>query len=171
MRLFLLLFFTSLTLFAEPRDIRSFHAQFIQTIIDDSNKKLIYQGEIWASTPQNALWVYTKPIKKSVFINGSKLTLIEPQLEQVTLKNLNGEIDFLQIIKKAKPLSNSRYSANVNGEVYTIDFVGEMLSSIRYEDNYDNKVTIKFLNPVQNKPIESSVFKPVIPQDFDIIRG
>lgn len=171
MRLLLLTFLSVLSLSAAPKDITSFHANFTQTIIDDTKKKIVYQGEIWASTPQNALWVYTKPIQKSVYINGSRLTLLEPQLEQATTKTLGDEIDFLQIIKKAKPLNASRYSASVNGQTYLIDFNGDLLSAISYQDDYENQVTIKFTNPSQNKGIDTTKFKPIIPADYDIIKG
>lgn len=170
MRLFLITFLSALSLFAAPKDITSFHSSFTQTIIDDTKKKIIYQGEIWASAPQNALWVYQKPIQKSVYINGSHLTLIEPKIEQATLKNLGDEIDFLQIIKKAKPLSASRYSTTLNGQTYFIDFNGDLLSTISYSDNYENQVSIKFTNPEQNKAINPSRFKAVIPADYDVIR-
>ncbi|MDD2829918.1 MAG: LolA-like outer membrane lipoprotein chaperone [Sulfuricurvum sp.] len=170
MRLLLVAFLSTISLFAAPKDITSFHATFSQTIIDDTKKKILYHGEIWAATPQNALWVYSKPIQKSVYINGSRLTLLEPKLEQATLKNLGDEIDFLQIIKKAKPLNASRYSATVNGQTYFIDFNGDLLSAISYSDNYENQVSIKFINPIQNQPIESSRFKAIIPADYDVIR-
>lgn len=169
MPIVLLSFLLPLSLFAAPKDLTSFHAAFTQTILDDTKKKIIYQGEVWASTPQNALWVYKKPIQKSVYINGSKLTLIEPQLEQATIKTLDNEIDFLQIIKKAKLISGAKYSATLKGQTYFIDFSNDILSSISYSDDYENQVIIKFSNSEQNKVIDGSRFKVTIPADFDII--
>lgn len=169
MRLLVFSFLVPLSLFGAPKDLTSFHAAFTQTILDDTKKKIIYQGEVWASTPQNALWVYKKPIQKSVYINGSKLTLIEPQLEQATIKTLDNEIDFLQIIKKAKLISGSKYSATLKGQTYFIDFSNDILSSISYSDDYENQVIIKFSNSEQNKVIDGSRFKVTIPADFDII--
>lgn len=168
---FLPLFFAlTLTLAASPKEINSFNSKFVQTIVDDNGKKIVYSGELWASKPQNALWVYQKPIQKSVFINGQKITVIEPQIEQVTLRTLDGEIDFLQIIQKAKKVDEDKYSATVKGQTYNVTFKNDLLSSIGYTDGYDNRVTILFSNPTQNKPIESAKFKPLIPEDFDIIK-
>ena len=164
-----LLLFT-LSLFASPKELTSFNSKFIQTIIDDNNKKITYTGELWASKPQNALWVYQKPIQKSVYVSGSKVTVIEPQIEQVTLRNLDNEIDFLQIIQKAKKVDADKYTATVKGQTYTILFKNDVLSSIIYQDGYDNHVTFLFTNPSQNKPIEVSRFKPTIPEGFDIIK-
>ncbi|MDD5051226.1 MAG: LolA-like outer membrane lipoprotein chaperone [Sulfuricurvum sp.] len=170
MRFLPLYFLITLSLFASPKELNSFNSKFVQTIIDDNGKKITYQGELWAMKPQNALWLYQKPIQKSVYINGKKLTVIEPQIEQVTLRTLGDEIDFLEIIKKAKSLDGSHYSAIVNSQNYIIDFKNEILSSISYKDNFDNKVNIQFTNPVQNKSIESSRFKATIPSEFDIIK-
>lgn len=169
-RFFPLFFLLTLTVFASPKELNSFNAKFVQTIIDDNGKKIIYHGELWADKPQNALWVYQKPIQKSVYINGQKITVIEPQIEQATIRSLDDEIDFLQIIQKAKKIDENRYTATVKGQTYSVVFKNDLLTSISYKDGYDNSVSIVFNSPIQNKPIESGRFKPVIPADFDILR-
>lgn len=171
MRLLFLLLSTTLVLIASPKELNSFYASFTQTITDEHKKKLIYTGELWASKPQNALWKYTKPIQKSVYISGAKLTLIEPALEQATVRTLDNDIDFLEILKKSKPINPTRYTATVAGQTYFINFSNDTLESISYTDGYDNSVVIRFTNQIQNKPIESGRFKAVIPTDFDVIKG
>lgn len=166
-----LLIALAITLFASPKEINSFNGKFVQTIIDDNGKKIIYTGELWASKPQNALWVYQKPIRKSVYINAQKITVIEPAIEQVTFRTLDSEIDFLQIIQQAKKVDENKYVATVKGEKYTVIFNNDLLSSISYTDGFDNKVLIKFTDPKQNKEIDSSKFKPRIPEDYDVIKG
>lgn len=170
MRFLPLIFLLALSLEASPKDINSFNGKFVQTIVDDNGKKIVYAGELWASKPQNALWVYQKPIQKSVYINAQKITVVEPAIEQVTLRTLDDEIDFLQIIQKAKKVNDEKYTATLKGESYNIIFKNDLLSSISYTDGFDNKVAIVFTNPIQNKPIEMSKFKPLIPEDFDVIK-
>lgn len=170
MRFLPVLFLFALSLFASPKEITSFNSKFVQTIIDDNNKKITYSGELWASKPQNALWSYQKPIQKSVYVSGSKITVIEPQIEQVTLRTLDDEIDFLQIIQKAKKIDEDKYSATVKGQTYSVLFKNGLLASISYKDSYDNRVSIQFTSPIQNKPIESGRYKPAIPEGFDIIK-
>jgi outer membrane lipoprotein carrier protein len=160
-----------MALIAAPKDITSFNSKFEQTITDDNGKTIRYTGELWAAKPQNALWMYQKPIKKSVYINAKKITILEPSIEQVTMRTLDGEIDFLQIIQQAKKVDEHKYIATVKGEKYTIVFQNDLLSTISYTDSFDNKVVIKFTAPVQNKPIENSKFNPTIPEDYDIIKG
>lgn len=169
MRFLPFLFLFALSLFASPKDITSFNSKFIQTIIDDNNKKITYSGELWASKPQNALWVYQKPIQKSVYVSGSKITVVEPAIEQVTIRTLDTEIDFLQIIQKSKKVTEEKYIATVKGQTYTVQFKNALLSSISYQDTYDNKVLIQFTNPIQNHTIEVSRYKTTIPQGFDVI--
>jgi outer membrane lipoprotein carrier protein len=170
-RFFLITLLTTMALIAAPKDITSFNSKFEQTITDDNGKTIRYTGELWAAKPQNALWMYQKPIKKSVYINAKKITILEPSIEQVTMRTLDGEIDFLQIIQQAKKVDEHKYIATVKGEKYTIVFQNDLLSTISYTDSFDNKVVIKFTAPVQNKPIENSKFKPTIPEDYDIIKG
>jgi len=171
MRLLFLLLLAVLPLMSSPKELTSFYAIFTQTITDEHKKKLIYNGELWASKPQNALWKYTKPLQKSVYISSNKLILIEPSLEQATIRTLDNDIDFLEILKKSKPLTPTRYTATITGQTYFIDFTNNTLESISYTDGYDNSVVIRFSNQVQNKPIEASRFKAVIPADFDVIRN
>lgn len=170
-RFFLATLLACATLLAAPKDISSFNAKFVQTITDDSGKTIRYDGELWAAKPQSALWVYQKPIQKSVYVNAQKITVIEPAIEQVTLRTLENEIDFLSIVQKAHKVDNERYTATVKGQTYTVTFKNDLLSSISYTDGFDNKVMIRFVNPSQNKPIDASRFKPLIPADYDILKG
>lgn len=171
MRFLPFLFLLPFTLLASPKDLTSFNSKFVQTITDDHGKKIVYSGELWASKPQSALWTYQKPIQKSVYINGQKVTVIEPSIEQVTLRNLDDEIDFLQIIQKAKKVDDEKYSATVKGQTYLVIFKNNVLNTISYTDSFDNKVMIQFTSPSQNKGVDATKFKPVIPKDFDIIQG
>jgi outer membrane lipoprotein carrier protein len=169
-RFYPIFFLLSTLLIASPKEMSSFSSSFEQRIVDEHGKTILYKGNLWATKPQNALWNYQTPIQKSVFINGKELTIIEPALEQVTLKTLSGEIDFLEILRKAKRVDNDHYTTTLNGITYSILFKNDILSVINYSDSYDNHVTIKFLNPTTNEAIESKRFKPIIPSDFDVIR-
>lgn len=161
----------ALTLFASPQDINSFSSPFEQRIVDEHGKVITYRGELWAAKPQNALWSYQKPIQKSVYINAKRLVILEPQLEQATVRSLGDEIDFLEIIKKAKKIDNDHYKATVNGQTYSIIFKNDLLNAIQYTDSYDNKVAIQFLKPTQNGAIPPSRFMPTIPAGYDVLKN
>ena len=171
MRFLPLLTLLTLTLFASGQEIHSFNSSFEQRIVDEHGKVIVYHGELWASKPQNALWSYQKPIQKSVYISGKRLVILEPQLEQATIRSLGDEIDFLEILKKAKKIDNDHYKATVNGQTYTIVFKNDVLSAIQYTDTYDNHVTILFLKPTQNGVIPPSRFVPTIPAGYDVLKN
>jgi len=158
-----------MTLSASPKEINSFSSKFEQTITDDHKKTIVYKGELWASKPQNALWVYQKPIQKSVYINGSKIVIVEPSLEQATIRKLDGDIDFLSIIQNAKKIDTNRYAAKVKGQEYNLFFKDDILSSISYTDSFENKIVISFSSQQQNQTININRFKPYIPASYDIL--
>lgn len=160
----------SVSLFASPKEMNSFTSKFDQTITDSSGKTIRYEGELWASKPQNALWVYHKPVQKSVYITNKNVVVLEPAIEQATLRSLDNDIDFLQIVSKAKKIDEEHYTATVKGQSYSILLKNDLLASIGYTDGFDNKVQIRFLSPVQNRPIDSSRFKPMIPTGYDVLQ-
>lgn len=159
----------AVTLSGSPKDITSFSSKFEQTITDEHKKTIVYKGELWATKPQNALWIYQKPIQKSVYINGSKIIIVEPTLEQATMRKLDGDIDFLSIIQNAKKIDLNRYVAKVKGQEYYLLFKDDILSSISYTDNFENKVVITFSAQQQNQNISPNRFRPNIPAGYDIL--
>jgi hypothetical protein len=84
---------------------------------------------------------------------------------------LGEEIDFLEIIKKAKKIDNDHYKATVNGQTYAINFNNNLLSTIQYADSYENKVTIQFLKPLHNASSPVSRFIPTIPAGYDVLKN
>ncbi|MEA3228286.1 MAG: LolA-like outer membrane lipoprotein chaperone, partial [Campylobacterota bacterium] len=106
-----LLFYLSLTLsvFASFEDIYSFQADFLQTVTDDKNKVLTYDGNISASKPQNALWNYKNPVNKSVYINSDSVTIVEPEIEQVIIKKLESSFNFFNMLKNSKKIKKDTY--------------------------------------------------------------
>ena len=92
----------STLLFASLDKIDSFKADFIQTVTDDKAKTLTYKGKVIASKPQNALWNYTDPVTKDIYINHHSITVVEPEIEQVIIRKIESSFDFFRMIQKAK---------------------------------------------------------------------
>jgi len=156
--------------FASITTINNFEADFTQVVLDEKNKKLTYSGHIRASKPQYALWEYTQPIHKSIYIVPGKVTIIEPDLEQAIEKKLQSNFDFFSMLKDAKKIDKQTYIAKFQNTHFTILLDNEKLKSISYSDELDNKVSITFKNQVQNIKIQESVYRARIPADYDIIR-
>ncbi|HEY9203654.1 LolA-like outer membrane lipoprotein chaperone [Sulfurimonas sp.] len=172
MRKLLLTSLITMQLFASTalEEVTSFEADFSQSITDEKEKVLIYNGHIVALKPQNARWSYIKPIKKDVFINDFEVTIIEPEIEQVIIKRLESNFDFFKIISNAKKIDQNTYVAYYRDTKFTIVKKNALIESISYLDEFENRVKITFENQKQNHEIEKSVFIPKYSMEFDIIK-
>lgn len=170
MKLLLLLLLTIMPIFASLDNITSFEADFLQSITDEKDKTLNYSGHVIASKPQNARWSYEKPVKKDVFISNFEVTIVEPEIEQVIIKKLESNFDFFKIISNAKKVKENRYMANYRDSEFTIIKNNNLIESISYLDKFENRVKIVFKNQRQNQNIDETVFRPIFPLEFDIIR-
>ncbi len=156
--------------FASFDTLNSFEADFTQSVTDDKDKSLVYKGHIIASKPQNALWNYTKPIKKDVYINNFSVTVIEPEIEQVIIRKIESNFDFFSMVQNAKKIDENRYEANYKESKFIITTKNELIESISYIDEFENRVKIVFENQKQNEKINLELFVPKYPLEFDIIR-
>lgn len=157
-------------LFASLEDIVSFEADFTQSITDEKNKTINYNGHIVASKPQNARWSYTKPIKKEVYINDFEVTIVEPEIEQVIIRKIESNFDFFKMISNAKKIDANKYIAYYQETKFTIIVKNRLIESISYLDEFENSVKIVFQKQKQNQSINEALFKPSFSEDFDIIR-
>ena len=169
MKYLLLIFLTLSPLFADLTHIDSFEAEFTQTVTDEKGKKLHYKGHIIASKPQYALWNYTQPIEKKIYISLYRLTIVEPDLEQVITRNISNEFNFFKMLKNAKKLTNNKYETTIEHIKYTITLANNTISSISYTDEFSNDILITFMQQKTNQPIDKDLFIPKYPLDYDII--
>ncbi len=156
--------------FASFDTLSSFDADFTQSVTDDKNKSLVYKGHIVATKPQNATWNYTSPIKKDVYINRFKVTIVEPEIEQVIIRRIDSSFDFFNMVRNAKKVQENLYLAKYKESTFTITTKNSLIESISYLDEFENKVKIVFENQKQNEKIDEGLFIPRYPLEFDIIR-
>lgn len=156
--------------FASLEQINSFEADFSQSITDDKNKVLVYNGHVMASKPQNAKWSYYKPVKKDVYINKFEVVVVEPEIEQVIVRRVESKLDFFKMISNAKEIEKNVYIANFKDSKFTIVQSDNSIESISYIDEFENRVKIVFKNIKQNHSIDLKIFTPIFPLYYDIIR-
>jgi len=168
--IFLLTFFYIFS-FAEILNINSFEADFKQVITNSEANKLYYTGHIKAKKPLYALWDYSTPSSKLIYVLDKKVTIIEPDIEQVIIKNIGISIDFFTILKHAKKIAVDTYIASFQSIKYTIKIKNKNLVSISYKDELDNSINIIFTHQKYNLIMQRKEFIPLIPQEFDIIQG
>ncbi|MCK4736997.1 MAG: outer membrane lipoprotein chaperone LolA [Sulfurimonas sp.] len=156
--------------FASLEQIELFEADFSQSITDDKDKVLIYNGHVIASKPQNAKWSYKKPVTKDVYINKFEVIIVEPDIEQVIIRKVESKFDFFKMISNAKEIKKDMYVANYKDSKFTIVQSDNLIESISYIDEFENRVKIVFKNQKQNHSINPKRFTPSYPLHYDIIR-
>lgn len=170
MKYIILLFLIGTNLFASLDKIDSFDAEFTQKITDEKNQTITYSGHIVAIKPSNARWTYLKPVKKDVYMNIYDVTIVESEMEQVIIKKVESNFDFFKMIANAKKLKENIYTTTYKDTKFTITKKGELIDSISYTDEFENKIIINFKNQIQNKKIDEKIFTPTYPLHYDIIR-
>ncbi|MBA3027164.1 MAG: outer membrane lipoprotein chaperone LolA [Sulfurimonas sp.] len=156
--------------FASIENISTFKADFVQSVTDEKNKVLHYNGNVIALKPQNALWKYSKPVTKDVYMNPQTIVIIEPEIEQVIIRKVESNFDFFNMISHAKKIGENRYETSFQNTKFNIRTKNEMVESISYKDEFENQIEIVFKNQIQNESIEKDLFVPKIPKDFDVIK-
>jgi len=149
-----------------------FRADFTQTVAGDDNRSLRYEGRLLLrSADENAKWIYTRPIPKTICVQSGRVWVIEPELEQVTLFRLRQSIPLAELIKKAKPDGEGGYSARYADTDYRLeaDESGRPVT-IAYTDEMGHRITIRF-HDIRTDPIPADSLRCDPPEDYDIVDG
>lgn len=169
-KIILILIFLVIMLNGAGENIHTFKAEFTQSVLNSEEKGISYQGTIEAKIPDLAKWIYTKPLKKIIFINGKKVTIYEPNLYQATISHLKHNTDFISILKSAKLGEDGKYHSKIGDITYNLTMKNNKPYLIDFKDDLDNEIQIKFHNVLINKPIDNSDFEFIPNDDIDIIK-
>ncbi|WP_026803769.1 LolA-like outer membrane lipoprotein chaperone [Aliarcobacter lanthieri] len=155
---------------SDIKNLKSFQAQFTQTITSNSNDIIEYKGEVFIKSSGKILWKYKTPVEKNVYIDNNSAIVDEPELEQAIFTQLENEINIIQLLKDSKKIDNNKYSAAIDGINYLIFTKDNKIEKISYKDNLENSVEINFLKIIQDEDIPDSLFIFSIPSNYDLIR-
>jgi outer membrane lipoprotein-sorting protein len=158
------------TLSAELNIPEQIQADFHQTVLNtENNQTLNYSGSVYMKFPNEAKWIYKEPIEKIICLMKNRAWVIEPELEQATLFELDKAVPILKILKQAKEIEKHKYKALYEGVEYIIitDSKDE-IKEIKYIDDLGNSVVLTF-KELKTKPLDQSILKCTIPEDYDII--
>jgi len=150
-----------------------FSAEFIQKITNTKGKAIFYRGKVRFSQPALMKWEYRKPTQKEVCTDAEALTVVDHDLEQVSIYLISKKFNLSKIVKQAKKYRDNVYVTRYQGKQYTIqvDSSGQ-LQSIAYYDDLDNKVQIVFKEMhYGNKPLKRANMLCPAPKFYDEIRG
>jgi outer membrane lipoprotein carrier protein len=169
MKLFLLIGLLFSLSFSDLVKLSSFEANFIQTITDEKGKVLSYSGTLQALKPQFALWNYKKPVEKRVYIQNKRVSIVEPELEQVIIRRISSDFDFFTLMSNAKKIDKEHYVAKFEDSDIFIELKDSKVLSLSYKDKFDNDVKILFSEQLQNIEISPTIFQASYPNSYDII--
>lgn len=170
MKSFLLTFLLYTLSFSNPLQLQSFEADFTQTITDEKGKILSYSGDIKALKPQYALWTYSAPVEKRVYVDSGRVVMVEPEIEQVIIRKIRGDLDFFTLLKNAKKIDEKTYITRYEESDIFIKVDESKIVSLSYKDKFDNDVKIVFSKQLQNSKLSPALFQAVYPLEYDIIK-
>jgi len=149
--------------------IKTFNADFIQSVKNPSGNKVEYTGNIVIDTDSKIAWFYKTPVEKNIYILNKAVTIIEPQIEQVIFTKHNVQIDLFSIIEKASA-KKENFTHKIDSQTYNIKVAksGD-ITGIEYFDEFENNVTITFNKTSYNQKIKPEIFEFTIPSSYDIL--
>lgn len=150
--------------------LQSFQGKFTQTVTNESAKQVAYSGNVFIKNNGKVLWQYKKPIIKNVYIIDGIAIIDEPELEQAIYTSLDKEINIIKLLQKAVKINEESYKTKLYDIEYFIKIKDNKINSLKYEDELQNKVEIKFSQVSQDKDIDDELFRFLAPDYYDIIK-
>ena len=170
MKVLIISLFLSTLVFGNILDFKTISTSFKQIVKNKSGNEAIYKGELKIKGNDKILWSYKTPIVKNVFINKNSVIIDEPELEQAITSSLSDELNMVKIINNSKKISQNTYENTLDDTKYTIIIENNILKSVTYKDELDNKVTITFTNFQKDVSLSDTIFSFTIPKYYDVIK-
>ncbi len=165
-----LLILSSLMILADGLEVPvSFSAKFMQKVTNPKKKVIIYEGTVRMNRPNILKWRYIKPTRKEVCSDGNYVTIIDHDLEQVSIYKIDKGFDLAEVLKQAKKYKDHLYLAHYGERYYTIATDDKnQIEQIAYRDDLDNIVNIHFINmQYSNHTIPQKLIRCNIPINYD----
>jgi outer membrane lipoprotein carrier protein len=150
-------------------DLKTINGNFTQTLTSPDEDIITYEGSIFLNLNGKALWRYSSPTPKEVYVNGKSVVVVEPLLEQAIVAKIDSTFDINSLLKEQ--IENGKKVVVYDGISYEVTFNDFKPKTISYVDQMENRVKILFENVELNGDFDASVFTPNIPKEFDIIKN
>lgn len=170
--------------------MQTFEAAFTQELQDAKGKVTqSSSGKVYLQRPGRFRWNYLAPFKQEIVADGAKIWIYDADLEQVTVKRMNGalaETPAMLLIGK-KPLDamfEIRAHAEQGGlawvkllpktkdsgfEQLLLGFDTQDLRAMELIDSFGQTTRIRFEGVVMNKPLASALFNFTPPAGVDVV--
>jgi len=160
-----------LFVYGDILDFKTLKADFTQTLTNDKNNTITYQGTLFIKKPFDIVWDYKKPIKKTIYITSYQVVVFEPEIYQAIITKNSKEINPLKILKNAKKISSDLMVSRFKDKEYKIFHNSSNILKITFKDIANNNVKIIFNTYQKNIEIDDKVFIFTPSLDIDIIRN
>lgn len=168
----------------------SLEGEFTQTLFDADGEQLeTSAGQFILQRPGRFYWHTTEPFEQLVVSNQQTLWLYDPDLEQVTVREVTDEIrktpamvlsDDVSQIAEAFTITVEERDGHTwfalapvrDDELFTLlelQFAGDELLGIELEDGLGQQTVFAFSNTTRNRPVEESLFTFTIPDGVDVL--
>lgn len=170
-------------------DLRTFEADFTQSLVQATNRLKNSQGKIYIKSPDKFRLDYKTPYVQIYVADGKKLYQYDEDLEQVIIKPqaqiLNNTPLF--VLSNTKKLQQSYHiepqgswdgqnwfmlrpkSADTNFEQIRLAFKGKKLSTMELKDSFGQFSRLRFRNVKNNLPLAKNLFTFTPPEGVDVI--
>ena len=173
-------------------DYRTYQADFIQILVNEGGDKVQETtGSLKAKRPGLFYWEQDPPLSQFIVSNGEKVTVYDPDLEQVTIHSLDdriattpalllsGEVDHL-----AETYDVTRQAADGQQQVFVLEpksqdslfislqlrFTDGVLNEMRLNDSLSQLSILSFDDVQLNESVPDSAFVLEYPDSVDVIQ-
>ena len=166
--------------------VESLQADFTQRLLDIEGEELqVLQGRMIAQRPNLFRWEVTSPYEMTYQLVDLNLTILDPDLNQVTYEKLSSTQDVPMIAillhRDAEALKDFEVTQATNFfelkplkemqlfTLVTVYFAGTRLDAIDMRDTQNRLTEFSFSNVEENPVLEKSVFDLAIPSDVEVL--
>jgi outer membrane lipoprotein carrier protein len=166
-------------------------AQFKQVVLDEALSPIQESsGTLWISRPDKFRWNYEKPFKQEIVSDGSKISLYDKELSQVTERPLTGGLGYTPavllagrgrlednfVVKALDPQGSVQWAQlvpkNKDGgfESIRVGFDAGKLRTLEMVDGFGNTTRVNLENVRENAPIGPEKFQFTAPAGVDVLK-
>ena len=174
------------------RGYQTYQADFIQIVVGNGGERIQEsRGSMKAKRPGLFYWESKAPMAQHIVSNGDEVSVYDPDLEQVTVRKLNSDVQATPALLLSGEVDNLAQTYDVSTRnvdnstreftlkpkspdslfvALKMTFFDGQLQEMRMEDSLSQISIVSFDRIVLNADIASSVFEPDYPAGVDIIR-
>ncbi len=171
--------------------IQTLQADFTQTINDKKGRQTEQSvGHMALQRPGKFRWSVTKPVAQLIVANDTRLWIYDPELEQVTIRYLNKEVENTPVLLLSNPavaieknftvqsmknVASMRWYALIPKNrdsllaFIKMGFANGQIREMDLQDHLGHNTVIEFYDVSMNRAISASLFNFKPPAHVDVI--